>query len=206
MEQYLALGDSISIDKWTGVTGGGAASQFAAKIGCSGAAFDDRTRDGNVTLGVSEDLRQVRRPPTLVTLTVGGNDLALMDRPAGEILTNLRRILDALDVWSPRIILNTVYDPTDGNDDIGRQLGLPETLRPEYIALNEGIRGLAHERGYLLSDLERLFLGNGATAAQNWIHCAIEPNYIGASVVAAHWLGLYWGATSSFDGGQKGQG
>jgi lysophospholipase L1-like esterase len=198
-EQYLALGDSISIDKWTGIAGGGAASQFAAKIGCTGSAFEDRTRDGNLTVGVLEDVARVDRSPTLVTLTAGGNDLALMGRPAADILESLYAIADGIDAWECRVILNTVYDPTDGNDEIGRQLGLPETLRAEYVQLNEGIRELARHRGYLLSDLERLFLGNGATAAQNWIHCAIEPNYVGASVVAAHWLGLYWGALSLDD-------
>ncbi len=206
MEQYLALGDSISIDKWTGVTGGGAVNQFAAKIGCAGPFLDDRTRDGNLTIGVVEDLRQVRRPPTLATLTAGGNDLALMGRPAADILISLHQIADALDAWECRVIINTVYDPTDGNDEIGRQLGLPETLRAEFTELNEGIRELARDRGYWLSDLERLFLGNGATAAQNWIHCAIEPNYLGATAVASHWLGLYWGATSGAGAGQKGQG
>src|ERR1043165_6094795 len=120
MEQYLALGDSISIDKWTGVMGGGAARQFAAKIGARGEAFEDRTRDGNLTIGVLEDLRHVRNTPTLVTLTAGGNDLALMGRPASEILATLHHIADGLDAWKCRVILNTVYDPTDGSNEIGK--------------------------------------------------------------------------------------
>ena len=47
---YLALGDSISIDDYTGQTGGGAASQFARLTGALRVA--DLTRDGCTTAGV----------------------------------------------------------------------------------------------------------------------------------------------------------
>ena len=47
---YLALGDSISIDDYTGVAGGGAASQFAKFIRAD--PFQNLTRDGNTTDGV----------------------------------------------------------------------------------------------------------------------------------------------------------
>ena len=62
---YVALGDSISIDDYTGVLGGGAASQLARKLG---ADLVDLTSDGNTTHGVLADLA---RAPTadLVTLT-----------------------------------------------------------------------------------------------------------------------------------------
>src|SRR6478672_1456416 len=49
MRVYLALGDSISIDDYTGVHGGGAVSQLAHRLG---AELVDRTRDGNTTHGV----------------------------------------------------------------------------------------------------------------------------------------------------------
>jgi hypothetical protein len=45
---YLALGDSISIDDYTGVRGGGAASQLARKLGLE---LVDLTLDGNTTQG-----------------------------------------------------------------------------------------------------------------------------------------------------------
>jgi hypothetical protein len=44
MRVYLALGDSISIDDYTGVRGGGAVSQLARKLGVD---LVDLTRDGN---------------------------------------------------------------------------------------------------------------------------------------------------------------
>ena len=50
MGTYLALGDSISIDDYTGVRGGGAPSQLARKLGLD---LVDLTRDGNTTQGVA---------------------------------------------------------------------------------------------------------------------------------------------------------
>ena len=92
--RYLALGDSISIDYWTGVEGGGAASQFARRVGSSGAEFVNRTRDGNMTEGVLMDLELLPFRPEIVTLTVGGNDLALAGRPASLILPAIARITE----------------------------------------------------------------------------------------------------------------
>src|ERR671935_14234 len=66
MSIYLALGDSISIDDYTGVRGGGAPSQLARKLG-----FDlvDLTRDGNTTRGVLADLAGAPPAAEVVTLT-----------------------------------------------------------------------------------------------------------------------------------------
>jgi hypothetical protein len=50
---YLALGDSISIDDCIGVDGGGAASQLARQLDLD---LVDLTRDGNITDGVLADL------------------------------------------------------------------------------------------------------------------------------------------------------
>jgi hypothetical protein len=61
MNIYLALGDSISIDDYTGVRGGGAASQLARKLDVE---LVDLTFDGNTTDGVLADLA---RPPATVT-------------------------------------------------------------------------------------------------------------------------------------------
>src|SRR5439155_3296975 len=72
MAVYLALGDSISIDDYTGVRGGGAPSQLARKLGLE---LVDLTRDGNTTQGVLADLAAAPVAADIVTLTVGGNDL-----------------------------------------------------------------------------------------------------------------------------------
>src|SRR2546421_8671142 len=69
---YLALGDSISVDDYTGVVGGGAASQFARLIKAD--SFQNLTRDGFTTDRVLDSLDQVTVTPDVITLTVGGND------------------------------------------------------------------------------------------------------------------------------------
>lgn len=66
---YLALGDSMSIDEYTDVQGGGAASQFSRMLG-SDWVLDDRTCDGSRMQDVPIDARG-----DVVTLTIGGNDL-----------------------------------------------------------------------------------------------------------------------------------
>jgi len=181
---YLALGDSISIDYYTGVTGGGAASQLARRLQAD--PFSDLTRDGNTTGGVLIDLGRIPGKPDVVTLTAGGNDL-LMGQPAEPILANLERIAEALDGLSAPVLLNTVYDPTDGDDDLSSEVGLPREMRLRYNALNGGIRELARRRGYLLADLEPLFHGHGVRSRECWFVHVIEPNLAGATAIAEHW-------------------
>src|SRR5262245_22019203 len=130
--RYLALGDSISIDDYTGVQGGGAAAQFARQIGAT--EFHDLTKNGKITDGVIADLSDEGLTiPDLVTLTIGGNDL-LLGQSLSRIATNLLVIMERLKVWRCPVILSTVYDPTDGDDDL-----IPEmaSLRPRYEGLNE---------------------------------------------------------------------
>ena len=69
LSAYLALGDSMSIDQYTGVEGGGAVSQFYKWLGDLW-SLDDR----------SADMCRMRYVPTdgqgdVITLTIGGNDL-----------------------------------------------------------------------------------------------------------------------------------
>lgn len=66
---HLALGDSMSIDDYTGVAGGGAVNQFFRTLGADW-TLDDRTFDGCQMAGVPRDARG-----DIITLTIGGNDL-----------------------------------------------------------------------------------------------------------------------------------
>lgn len=198
--KYLALGDSISIDTYTGKAGGGAASQFAAILPAR--EFQNLTADGRTTDGVLSHLGHVRIVPDVVTLTAGGNDLlqALVawrmggsdvSQAPAAIVDNLEKIIDRLQAQSrPRIILNTVYDPTDGSDSKAMELGLPSWARPLFDATNREIRALAERRGLILSDLEMLFRGHGFWSAEPWIVSYIEPNLAGASATSSHWLKL----------------
>jgi lysophospholipase L1-like esterase len=166
---YLALGDSISIDDYTGVRGGGAASQLARKLGLD---LVDLTRDGNRTEGVLADLARAPAAADVVTLTAGGNDLLAGALPRA-ILRRLHQIAQRIEPFGSRVVVNTVYDPSDGNNDVGRrELGLSRLaaieLRRRLHAVNGGIAKLARDQGFLLADLERLFHGHGLASDEPW--------------------------------------
>lgn len=188
---YLALGDSISIDDYTGVRGGGAPSQLSRKLGFE---LVDFTRDGNTTHGVLADLQRAPTAARIVTLTAGGNDL-LLGSFSRSILRRLHRIADRIEPLGARVVVNNVYDPSDGDDDVGRrELGLSRlattVLRRRLNTLNDGIRELAGDRGFLLADLERLFHGHGVASNEPWFVYVIEPNLAGATAIADHWYQL----------------
>jgi hypothetical protein len=92
-------------------------------------------------------------------------------------------------------VINSVYDPSDGDNDVGRrELGLSRLatveLRRQLNAVNGGIDELAREYGFLLADLERLFRGHGVASNEPWYVHVIEPNLAGATATAEHWYEL----------------
>jgi lysophospholipase L1-like esterase len=231
--RYVALGDSISIDEYPGldwqerkrlrapVPGLGAASLLHRNHDdvwpdfrgvdlqalCPGLRFDSLPVDGGVTTHVLT--RQLPRlgagdhRPTLVTLTVGGNDLLQLVRPgagapgpgdADRILGTIDTILARLARLFPErtVLLGTVYDPSDGGPWLmGRPLGPAE--RAILDRLNDGIRDLAARRGrVVLADIAAHFAGHGLSAptAEQWYwpHMIIEPSARGASEVRRLWL------------------
>ena len=197
MRVYLALGDSISIDDYTGVRGGGAPSQLARKLEID---LVDLTRDGNTTHGVLTDLLRAPAAADGVTLTAGGNDLLGGEHPRA-ILRRLRQIGQRIEPLGARVVINTIYDPSDGDNDLGRrELGLSRLatleLRRRLNAVNRGIATLARERGFLLADLERLFHGHGVASTDPWFVNVIEPNLAGATAIAEHWCELLRGGSS----------
>ena len=126
-----------------------------------------------------------------MTLTAGGNDLLGGNLPRG-ILRRLEEIADRIEPLGARVVLNTVYDPSDGDNEVGRrELGMSRLaaleLRRRLNALNGGIRDLAGRRGFLLADLERLFHGHGVASDEPWFVQVIEPNLRGATAIAEHW-------------------
>jgi lysophospholipase L1-like esterase len=191
MRTYLALGDSISIDDYTGVPGGGAPSQLARKLGVE---LIDLTCDGNTTHGVLADLTRAPAAADVVTLTAGGNDLLGGDLPRA-ILRRLHQVAQRIQPLGARVVVNTIYDPSDGDNDVGRrELGLSRLatieLRRRLNALNRGIAKLALEHGFLVADLERLFHGHGVTSNEPWFVQVIEPNLAGATAIAERWYEL----------------
>jgi lysophospholipase L1-like esterase len=202
---YLALGDSISIDDYTGVRGGGAASQLARKLG---ADLIDLTRDGNTTRGVLADLARAPAAADVVTLTAGGNDL-LGGASARAVVRRLHQIVRRTQPIGGRVVVNTIYDPSDGDDDVGRrELGLSWpaaiVLRRRLNAANGGIRGLARESGVLLADLEHLFRGHGVASDEPWFVQVIEPNLAGATAIAEHWHQLLTSRRTDEGGERRG--
>jgi lysophospholipase L1-like esterase len=101
---YRALGDSISIDDYTGVHGGGAPSQLARKLGVE---LVDLTRDGNTTQGVLADLARAPASADVITLTAGGNDLLGGDLPRA-ILRRLHQIAGRIQPLGVHVVVNTV--------------------------------------------------------------------------------------------------
>ena len=205
---YLALGDSISIDTYTGRADGGAASQFARLVGAT--QLQNLTRDGRTTAGVLEAWGEITIAANVVTLTAGGNDFlhgawaaltgqAGWDAVSAEPLANLEEVASRLAAFGCPVILNTVYDPTDGDNSRLSALGMDAAVagqaRMAFDAINNGIRALAKTHGFLLSDLETLFHGHTEFAADPWIVSHIEPNLAGATAIAAEWHRLFQGIT-----------
>jgi lysophospholipase L1-like esterase len=221
--RYIALGDSMSIDIYPAADAerrcpGKASSD---RIGAAsllvqnddrlwpefrgrglGTPYDDFTADGATT----EDLlRQVQRidgseEPTLVTITIGGNDLLAKigspgPSPAPDIASRLRAAVARVLEKRPNavVILATVYDPTDGTN---RLPGVPLPLDREAVWLaeyNDLVRQfVATDRRLRLADVHRHFFGHGLSAPEQdlWYlpESIIEPGARGASEVRRLWL------------------
>jgi lysophospholipase L1-like esterase len=230
---YVALGDSISIDDYAGGEGRGGASLLARNRDDDFPEWRGRdltslaptvryqllATDGGTTSTLWDwqlpQLEASALAPTVVTLTVGGNDLlgAYGDTPraqqvvsvvrmrVGHVLMRLRSILRRP---SDPVIVGTVYDPSDGTGDAA-QVGLPPW--PEVVdlldELNAELRGVATEHGARVAEIHGHFLGHGlrtGNPAQGdprpanrdlWFCNLIEPNAWGASAVrAAFWDAL----------------
>ena len=226
---YVALGDSISIDVYAGGPGRGGASllhrnrdgDFPQWRGrdlattSPGCAFHLLAVDGGTTAHLLDQqlpqLEALGITPTVVTLTVGGNDLlgaygdtaaarsvvAAVGEGVDAALGRLRRLAAP----EARVVVGTVYDPSDGTGATER-LGLPPW--PDAVRLigelNAVLVDVAARHGARTADLHARFLGHGLRAgdpAQGdprpperdlWYCAVIEPNAWGADAVrAAFW-------------------
>ena len=228
---YVALGDSISIDEYAGGPGRGGARLLhtnrdddfpawrgrdlrSADPGAAVAvlALDGATRE--TLLGVQLPRLAALPAPSVVTLTIGGNDLlaafgdtAVARRVIAEVGSAVDRALDVVTArLAPggRVVVGTVYDPSDGTGDTAR-LGLPPW--PDGVAvigeLNETLRTTARARGAAVAEIAEHFSGHGLLAGDPtdpsprpanrdlWFCRLIEPNAWGADGVrAAFWEAL----------------
>jgi hypothetical protein len=145
--------------------------------------------------------------PTLITLTVGTQDLlsALANRPRGELLEAIVRdvvgaydaLVDAIRAERPDslLLLTTVLDPSDRTGVIPGVLGEAGRLPLSALdSLNAHIRQrAAGADGFALADAYIHFLGHGATAPEAdrwfWRRSLLEPNAQGANELRQVWLG-----------------
>jgi lysophospholipase L1-like esterase len=188
--------------RWPEEQGGDLVSRYP------GIAFQNLAMDG-ATIGdvFGEQIPQLEESDeaTLLTLTVGGNDLlsAFANRPRSSLLEAIARdvgeayefLLDALRRRRPNslILLTTIYDPSD------RLARIPGVLEeagkmPLHIldGLNAHIRMLAGGTpNAALADVYTHFLGHGVSVPDEdrwyWRRSLIEPNARGASEIRRVW-------------------
>ncbi len=142
---------------------------------------------------------------TIVTVTVGGNDLlsayaskprpTLMQRIVRDICGAYDAMLDAIAGKLPnaRLVLTTVYDPSDRSGLIPGILEDVGKLPLAHLAtLNSHISEAAARRDGLLADVHAHFIGHGASVAPEerwyWKRSLIEPSALGASEIRRVWL------------------
>jgi lysophospholipase L1-like esterase len=243
--EYVALGDSMSIDLYPALDAGeidvavalerdvhagavaplGAASLLYRNDDARwpeeaaddlvtfhpGIALTNLASDG-ATIGdvFGEQLPQLPEgeAPSLITLTIGGNDLlsAFANKPRLSLLEAIARdvaeayefLLDALHRARPNalVVLATIYDPSDGTGHIPGVLEQAGPLPvPVLDGLNARIRTLAAgTTRTALADVHAHFLGHGVTAPEDerwyWRRSLIEPNAAGANEIRKLWREL----------------
>ena len=224
---YVALGDSISIDDYAGGPGRGGASLLARNRDEDfpewrgselGLALHLMATDGGTTATLLDvQLPRLERSglrPSVVTLTIGGNDvlgaygdtgaaLRTVTRVGARVATALER-LSAVRAPGGQVVVGTVYDPSDGTGET-TSVGLPAW--PDVVRvlaeLNETLRSVAVAHGAAVADIHQQFLGHGLAVGNPgqadprpadrdlWFCDVIEPNAWGAGGVrAAFWAAL----------------
>lgn len=172
MPTYLALGDSMSIDDYTGIVGGGAARQFYACLG-EGWTLDDRTLDGCRMQHVPSDGRG-----EVITLTIGGNDLLwnrdeYLARGLGGFAREHEQLLRAIRAANPSslLIVGDIYHPNTP---------LNEQEQDALSAANRAIQSNCLQVDAELARIYHAFRGHEAEC----LCLQIEPTLAGAMTIA----------------------
>ena len=235
--RYVALGDSMSIDRYPSLDVASRAKRGAAlfveyPIGAASllarndAAFwpdfdgrdlrsaspdlevlnlaEDDATIGDVFIAQLPDVES-DDAGTLVTLTIGGNDLlsAVAGRPAEPVMARITR--DVIAAYRElvaeirrrlpraRLLLSTVYDPTDRTAKLPGVFPDFDKVPLEHLdALNAAIRALADGERVQVAEVYAHFLGHGVTVPPKerwyWRESLIEPSALGASEIRRAWL------------------
>jgi lysophospholipase L1-like esterase len=219
MRNYLALGDSISIDDYpdleVGSKGNGAASLLAEKI--QPEKFVNLTQDGatideifqHQLLPATKLLGKV--DPVLITITAGGNDISFgvmklkskkqLDKFQALVyatIHNYANLVLATRRMFPNsiIVVNTLYDPTDGTEKLPENCGLWADIAPLYSQgrrqLGEFIRAWSEKVNFLNAvDIFKEFDGKGMKIQNKlgyyYNPFLIEPGAVGAREISELW-------------------
>lgn len=190
-ETYPEFAGNDLVSRWPDI----GASNFAE----DGATIGDVFGTQLTQLGESEE-------PTLITLSIGGNDLlsAVEGRPVPKLLARIVEdvaegyefLLQSIRRARPQasIILTSVYDPSDGTKKIpGLFDGSGPLPLDSMHDLNGRIAAMAKAtKECVFADVHKHFLGHGVTAKEKdrwyWKRSWIEPNAAGASEIRRVWL------------------
>jgi lysophospholipase L1-like esterase len=220
---YVALGDSMSIDDYAGGPGCGAASllyrnrdgDFPAWAGrdLASLGFDSHVlaRDGATSTGVLRTQAPlITAPPSLVTISMGGNDIMQWYGDTGGAYAAVASVAAAAEALltllrqggADQVVVTTVYDPSDGTGEVAGAEGLlaPWPEGPAVVtALNQALTEAAQRHGAIVADVHGAFAGHGAAAGDPaqplarpttvdlWYCGVIEPNAWGAHHIRATW-------------------
>ena len=179
MSIYLALGDSMSIDDYTGIQGGGAVHQFYEFLGDSW-SIDDRTVDGCRIPDVLPDGHG-----DVITLTIGGNDLLCnIEQYLSEGLNGFAKehlaLLTSIREANPNalIMVGDIYHPDTETPD-----AVAETLSNA----NDIIHQNCQQVGVYVVPIHDTFRGNETT----FLCQQIEPTFEGATAIAELFERIY---------------
>lgn len=177
---YLALGDSMSIDDYTGVKGGGAVRQFYKWLGEEKWLLDDRTFDGCRM----QEVLTVERG-ALITLTIGGNDLLwnrekYLSEGLASFAEEHQQLLQLIRQANPQslLIVGDIYAP-QGDLSLREVEGL--------AAANAAIRENCQRVDARLAPIHDAFLGH----EMDYLCKGIEPTLQGAEVIAGLFRELF---------------
>lgn len=172
LKTYLALGDSMSIDYYTKVDGGGAVAQFHRFLGDDWRLID-QSEDG----GRMEDV-PLELQGDVITLTIGGNDLlwnqeTYVREGIKPFLREHESLLQKLRGANPDslLIVGDIYHPDAELTPIEDEL---------LEAVNRGIRANCMAIGAEHAPIYETFRGN----EKEFICLQIEPTLRGAEAIA----------------------
>jgi lysophospholipase L1-like esterase len=208
--------------------GNGAASLLAKKLEAAGMIkeFHNYTADG-ATISNIYHLQLVpatkhidKNEELLITLTAGGNDVSFksmrlraqknvslvvddrFDNMMTEIMYDYANLVIATRKMFPNsvIVLNTLYDPTDGTGTLPKNCGMWADIAPLYSRgrreLGQFVKNWSKTLKFaLLADIFQLFNGHGMSTSNNdrmyYEPFLIEPGVAGARKIANLWYFLY---------------